>query len=60
MSKKYIVYIEIPDDCYCVRCGSRYTKIGAILLSKKIKRVWKDIKNTPIYDREKGEIIYEK
>lgn len=57
--KKYSVYIEIPDDCYCVTCGHRYTKIGAILLAKKIKRAWNDIK-AYIYDSEKGEIIYEK
>ena len=59
MKKKYSVYIEIPDDCCCVTYGYRHTKIGAILLAKKIKHFLKDV-NTIIYDRDKGDIIYEK
>ena len=58
--KRYIVYIEIPDDCYCITYRHAYTKIGAILLTKKIKRIYRDDLITVIYDRKKGDIIYEK
>ena len=54
MSKRYIVYIEVPDDNVSLIYGYRRFKITAWLLAKYIKHT------TVIYDRKKGDVIYEK
>lgn len=60
MSKRYIVYIEVPDDNVSLIYGYRRFKITAWLLAKYIKHTFYDDLFTVIYDRKKGDVIYEK
>lgn len=59
MSKRYIVYIEVPDDHVHIKYGYRRFKFTAWLLAKEAKKTWNDI-STVIYDIKKGVVIYEK
>lgn len=59
MKKRYIVYVEVPDDDCCIKCGYRRFKFTAWLLAREAKKTWNDL-ITIICDSKKGEIIYEK
>lgn len=59
MSKRYIVYINPLDDFKPIKYGYRRFKITAWLLTKKIRHTFDDV-DTIIYDRKKGDVIYEK
>lgn len=59
MKKRYIVYVEVPDDGMCIKYGYRHFKFTAWLLVREAKKTWNDL-ITIIVDRKKGEIIYEK
>ena len=58
--KRYIVYIEIPDEHAHVKCGYRAFKFTAWLLARKAKKTWNDDVIIIIYDRKKGDLVYEK
>lgn len=60
MKKRYIVYINAGDDFKPIEYKRRHFKITTWLLVKKIKHTWSDVMSVIIYDRKKGDVIYEK
>lgn len=61
MKKRYIVYIEVPDDHIHIEYKRTCFYITAWLLTKEIKHIYYDNGlYTAIYDRKKGDVIYEK
>lgn len=39
MKKRYIVYVESPDDGVCVKYGYRHFKFTAWLLAREAKKI---------------------
>lgn len=58
--KRYTVYIEV-DDFVPIVYGHRHFKITAWLLTKRLNIYGAcDLIHTYIYDRKKGDVVYEK